>query len=161
MTTNYPKQQRRTILNLDCIPPYDIVEAMNTLIQERNNHRDTPITFKVCRVMQKVKLYLAKEKSQLAFFSSDVGYIFGVEVGKDLGVRMRGKSPHEPTFACDIVRIQSFMIYTDKVEYSSFGEPNAPLLRCFPFISNLKSGDIITTGQYMNYQIFSNFQFKR
>ena len=28
----------------------DIVEAMNTLIQERNNHRDTCITIKVSRV---------------------------------------------------------------------------------------------------------------
>ena len=33
----------------------DIVEAMNTLIQERNNHRDTCITIKVSRVTQKVK----------------------------------------------------------------------------------------------------------
>ena len=37
----------------------DIVEAMNTLIQERNNHRDTCITIKVSRVTQKVKVYLA------------------------------------------------------------------------------------------------------
>ena len=28
----------------------DIVEAMNTLIQERNNHRDTCVTIKVSRV---------------------------------------------------------------------------------------------------------------
>ena len=28
-----------------------------------------------------------------------------------------------------------------------------------PFISKLNSGDIITTGQYMNYQTFSNLQF--
>ena len=31
----------------------DIVEAMNTLIQERNNHRDTCITIKVNTVRQK------------------------------------------------------------------------------------------------------------
>ena len=37
----------------------DIAEAMNTLIQERNNHRDTCITIKVSRVKQKVKVYLA------------------------------------------------------------------------------------------------------
>ena len=32
---------------------------------------------------------------------------------------------------------------------------------CFLFISKLKSGDVITTGQYMNYQTFSNLQFRR
>ena len=46
----------------------DIVEAMNTLIQERNNHRDTCITIKVSRVTQKVKVYLANEESSLAIF---------------------------------------------------------------------------------------------
>ena len=30
----------------------DIVEAMNTLIQEQNNHKDTCITMKVSRVTQ-------------------------------------------------------------------------------------------------------------
>ena len=29
---------------------------------------------------------------------------------------MRGKEPHEPTFAYDIVRIDSIMIYTDIVD---------------------------------------------
>ena len=51
----------------------------------------------------------------------------------------------------DIVRIHSLMIYTDLIEYNNFGDTKAPLLRCFPFFSKLKSGDIITTGQYMNY----------
>ena len=31
----------------------DIVEAMNTLIQERDNHRDTCITINIGRVTQK------------------------------------------------------------------------------------------------------------
>ena len=33
----------------------DIVEAVNTLKQERNNRRDTFITIKVSRVLQEVK----------------------------------------------------------------------------------------------------------
>ena len=74
---------------------------------------------------------------------------------------MSGKGPHEPTFAYDIVRIHSLMIYTDIVEYNIVGDTKAPLLRCFPFISKLKSGDTVTTGQYMNYQTFSNLQFRR
>ena len=52
------------------------------------------------------------------------------------------------------------MIYSDLVECSIVGDTKAPLLRCFPFISKLKVGDIITTGQYMNYHTFSNLQFR-
>ena len=50
----------------------DNVEAMNTLIQERNNHRDTCFTIKVSRVTEKVKVYLANEESSLAIFSTDL-----------------------------------------------------------------------------------------
>ena len=73
---------------------------------------------------------------------------------------LRGKGPHKPEFAYDIVRIHSIMIYTDLIEYNIVGDTKAPLLRCFLFISKLKSGDILTTGQYMNYQTFSNLQFR-
>ena len=66
---------------------------------------------------------------------------------------------HEHEFAYDTVRIHSLMIYSDIVEYNIVGDTKAPLLRCFPFISKLKRGDIITSGQYMNYQTFSNLQF--
>ena len=139
----------------------DIVKAMNTLIQERNNHRDSCITIKVSSVTRKVKVFLANEESSLAIFSTDLGHIFEGDVRNDSGTLMSGKGPHEPTFAYDIVRIHSPMIYTDIVEYNIFRDIKAPLLRCFPFISKLKGGDIITTGQYMNYQTFSNLQFRR
>ena len=69
----------------------DIVEAMNTLIQERNNHRDTCITIKVSRVTQKVKVYLANEESSLASFSTDLGHIFRGDVRNDSGILMRGE----------------------------------------------------------------------
>ena len=52
------------------------------------------------------------------------------------------------------------MIYTDLIEYNIVGDTKAPLLRSFPFISNLKSGDNIITGQYMNYQTFSNLHLR-
>ena len=74
---------------------------------------------------------------------------------------MCGKGSHEPTFAYDIVRIHSIMIYTDFVKYNIVGDTKAPLPRCFPFLSKLKSCDLITTGQNMNYQTFSNLQFRR
>ena len=73
---------------------------------------------------------------------------------------LRGKGPHKLEFVYDNVRIHSLIIYTDLIEYNIVGDTKAPLLRCFPFISKLKSGDIITTEQYMNYQTFSNQQFR-
>ena len=52
------------------------------------------------------------------------------------------------------------MIYTDLIEYNIVGDTKGSLLRCLPFISKLKSGEILTTGRYMNYQAFSNLQFR-
>ena len=137
------------------------MEALNTLIQERNNHRDTCITIKVSRVTQKLQVYLAFEESSLAISSTDLGHIFEGDMRNDLGRLISGKRPHEPTFAYDIVPIHSLMTYTDIVEYNFVGDTKARLLRCFPIIIKLKSGDIITTGQYMNYQNFSNLQDRR
>ena len=138
----------------------DIVEAMNILIQEGHNHSGNCIKFKVSRKTQKVEIYLANEASGLAFFSTDLGHIFGSNVGNEFGVMLRRKGPHKPEFAYDIVRIHSLMICTDLIEYNIVDDTKAPLLRCFLFISRLKSGDIITTGQYMNYQTLSNLQFR-
>ena len=138
----------------------DIVEAMNTLIQERNNHNETCITVKVSRRTQKVVIMLAHDSSGLAFCSTALGHIFGNNVGYHFEVLMKRKGPHEPQIAYDIVRMHSLMIYSHLVEYNIVGDTKASLLRCFPFISKLKGGDIITTGQYMNYQTFSNLQFR-
>ena len=112
------------------------------------------------RRTQKVESYLANEGSGLAFFSTDLGHFFGSNVGNEFGVRLRGKGPHKPEFAYDIVRKHSLMIYTDLIEYSIVGDTKAPFLRCFLFFSKLKSRDIIPTGQCMNYQTFSNLQFR-
>ena len=79
----------------------DIVEAMNTLIQERNNHSETWITVKVSRRSQKVVIILANDTSGLAFCSTDLGHIFGNNVGNQFGVLMKGKGPHETQFAYD------------------------------------------------------------
>ena len=138
----------------------DIVEAMNKLIQERNNQNETCIRVKVSRRTQKVVIMLANDTSGLAFCSTDLGHIFGNNVGNEYGVLMKRKGPHEPDFAYDIARIHSLMINSDLVQYNIVGDTKTPLLRCFPFISKLKGGDIITTGQYMNYQTFSNLQFR-
>ena len=138
----------------------DIVEAMNILIQERHNHSENCIKVRVPRRTQKVEIYLSNEGSGLAFYSTDLGHIFGSKVGKEFGVMLRGKGPHKTKFDCDIVRIHSLMIDTDLIEYNIVRDTKAPLLRCSPFTSKLKSGDIITSGQYMNYQTFRNLQFR-
>ena len=133
---------------------------MNTLIHERHNHNENCITVKVSRRTQKVVIMLANDSSGLAFCSTELGHIFGNNVGNEFGVLMIGKSPHEPKFAYDNVRIHSLMIYSDLEEYNILGDTKITLLRCFLFISKLKGGDIITTGQYMNYLTFSNLQFR-
>ena len=133
---------------------------MNTLIQEKHNRSGNFITVKVSRRTRKVEIYLADEGSDLAFFSTDLGHTFRSNVGKEFGVMLRGKGPHKPEFAHDIVRIHGLFIYTDLVEYNIVGNTKAPLVRCFPFISKLKATDIITTGQYKNYQTFSNLHFR-
>ena len=138
----------------------DIVEAMSILIQERHNRSENRIKVKVSRKTQKVEIHLANEASGLGFISTDLGHFFGSNVGNEFGVMLRGKGTHKPEFSRDIVRKHSLMIYTDLIEYNIIGDTKAPLLRWFPSISNLKSGDIKTTGQYMNYQTFSNLQFK-
>ena len=132
-----------------------------TDIQERNNYRDTCITIKISTVTPKVKVYLANDESSLAIVSIDLGHTFGGDVRNGSVILMSGKGPHEPTFAYDTVRIHSLMIYIDIVEYKSIVDTKALLLRCFPFITKLKSGDKITTGQNMNYQTFSNLQCRR
>ena len=118
------------------------------------------IKVKVSRRTQKVEIYLANEGSGLAFINTDLGHIFGSNVGNEFGVMLRGKRPHKPDFSSDLVGIHSLMIYNDLIEYNIVGDTKAPLLRCFPFFSKLKSGDIISTGQYLNYQTFSNLQFR-
>ena len=138
----------------------DTVEAMNTLIQGGNNHNETCITVKVSRKTQKVVIMLANDTSGLSFCSTDLGHNFGNNVGNEFGVLMIRKGPHEPEFAYYIVRIHSLMIYSDLAEYNIVEDTKTPLLRCFPFISMLKGGDNTTTGQYMNYQIFSNLHFR-
>ena len=78
-----------------------------------------------------------------------------------MGVFMSGAGPHFPKFPYDIVRIHTLMIYSDIVECNIVGITKAALLRCIPFISKIKNGDIISTGQYMNYQNFPNLQFEK
>ena len=94
----------------------DIVEVMNILFQERHNHSENCIKVKIFRRLQKLEIYLAYEGSGLAFFSTDLEHISGSIVGNQFGVMLRGKGPHKPELAYDIVRIHSLMIYADLIK---------------------------------------------
>ena len=89
---------------------------MNTLIQEKHNHSENCITVQVSRRTQKVEIHLANEEFVLALFSTDLGHVFGSSVSNEFGVMLRGKGPHKPKFAYDIVRIHFLMIYTDLID---------------------------------------------
>ena len=104
----------------------DIVEAMNRLIQERNNHNETCITVRVSRRTQKGVIMLANDTSGVAFCSTDLGHILGNNVGNEVGVLMIGKGPLEPEFAYDLVRNHSLLIYSDLVEYNIVGDTKVP-----------------------------------
>ena len=96
---NFQNLRQPTVSNLVYTLPTHIVEAMNTLIQERNNHNETCITVKVSRRTKKVVIMLANDSSRLAFCSNDLGHIFGNNVGNEFGVLMIEKGPHEPEIA--------------------------------------------------------------
>ena len=120
---------------------------MNLLIHNKKNDNTTWIGKKAdCRT-QKVAFSPVNEESSLVICSIDLGHLFAGIVRINRGILMLGKGPQKPLFAYDIVGIHSPMIYTDIVEYNIVWDPKAHLLRCFPFISNVKSGDVITTGQ--------------
>ena len=104
---------------------------MNTLIQERNNHSENCITVKVSRRTQKKLDLPCQGKICSCIFIKDLGHFFGSKVGNDYGVMLRGKGPHKPEIAYEIVRIHPVMMYTDLIEYNIVGETTAPLMRCF------------------------------
>ena len=117
----------------DCLEPGlyssvpDIVEAMKLLTQEKNNHHENCITVKVSRRTQKIELPLISDDSSLVIFSTDLGNLFGGDVGDVKGILMRGKGPHEPKFAYNSFRIHSLMIYTDIAEYNIVGDKSSPI----------------------------------
>ena len=72
---------------------------------------------------------------------------------------LRGKGPHTTEFVYEFSRLHSLLIHTDLNEYVTVATRR--LLCCvFSFFSKLKAGDIITTGQWMNYQTINNLQFR-
>ena len=143
----------------------DIVVAMNNKIREcvgAQTFEYNGIYVSVDKITQKVAVHLPENPSVFIIRSSDLNYIFSCDLEQNqTGVIMKGKGPHNPQYSYDIITIHSLMIYSVIVEYNIVGDTKTPLLRCIPFISKVKSGDIISTEQYMNHQSFTILQFKK
>ena len=137
----------------------DIVNEMNRKIQEREKYEKTSIKLHVNKITQRISLSIPNQNSLLVIFSANLCHVFGCEEA----VYCMGVFTSEagPKFNYDIVRIHTLMIYSDVVGYNIVGNTKAALLRCIPFISKVKNGHIISTGQYMNYQKFPTLQFKK
>ena len=83
--------------------------------------------------------------------SAVLSHIFGCDLEQNqTGVIMKRKGPHCPQYSYDIIRIHSLIINSDIIEYNIVGDTKTPLLRCIPFISKVKNGDIKSTGQYIS-----------
>ena len=138
----------------------DIFVAMNNKIRERLSAQAfeyNGIYVSVDKITQKVAGHLFENQSVFIIQSADLSHIFGCDLEQNqTGVRMKGKGPHYPQYSYDIIRIHSLMIYSDNKEYNIVCETKTPLLRCIRFISKVKSGKIVSSGQYMNYQSFTN-----
>ena len=108
-----------------------IVEAMNNFIQEKYNQSESCITVEVTGRTQKLQIYLANKGCGLAHFSTDLGHVSGSNVGNEFRVMLRGKRPHIPKTADNLLRIHSLMIYTGLIEYNIDDDTKVSLLRCF------------------------------
>ena len=142
----------------------DIVVARNNKIRERLGaqvFKYNGIYVSVDKIKQKVAVHLPENQSVFIIQSADLSHIFGCDLEQNqTGVIMKEKGPHYPQYSYDLIRKHSIMICSHIIEYNIVGDTKTPLLRCIPFISKVKSGDIISTGQYMSYQSFTNLRFK-
>ena len=145
----------------------DIVVAMNNKIRERLGAKAfeyNGVYVSVDKITQRVAVHLLENQSVFIIQSSGLSHTFGCDLEQNqTGVIMKRKRPHYPQYSYDIIRIHSLMIYSDIIDYNIVGDTETPLLRCIPFISKVKSGGIISTGQYMKFtgQSFINLKFEK
>ena len=64
----------------------------------------------------------------------------GSIVGKDLGIMLRGKKPHKPEIAHDILCIQSSVIFTNPIEYKLLAIPRLFVALLSLYIKTKSSG---------------------
>ena len=84
------------------------MEAMNTLIRSIHNHTENSMEVQVSgRTQKKNQFHLANEGSGLAFFGTDLGHAFGINVGKDFHVLLRGE---ELTSQCLFLTLSAYIV---------------------------------------------------
>ena len=120
----------------------DIVEAMNTLIQEQHNRNESFKTAKVSRRVEKAEIDFANEAFGLSFFSTDSGHIFGKDIDLEFGVVLREKRPHKQKYAHHIVSIHLLMLYTDLIQYNIVRYTKAPFCDALPSFQRKKPGTL-------------------
>ena len=158
---NLQSRQNSTIWNLVFILPLRMLLNPWTVSFKKDTITAKIVSKSTClEERKKNEIHLANEESGLAFFRTDLGHFFGCIISNEPGVMLRRKGPHKPEFAYNPVRIPSLIRYVNLIQYIIVGNTKAPLLRCFLIGSKPKVGDILTTGQYMNYHIFSKLPFK-
>ena len=128
----------------------DIVVAMNNKVRNRigaQKYEYNGIYVSVDKITQKIALHLPEDQSVFIIQSADLTLIFGCDLEQNqTGVIMKGKELRYPQYSYDIIRIHSLLVYSDIIEYNIVGDTKTPLLRCIPYISKVKNGDIISTG---------------
>ena len=143
----------------------DIVIALNDKNRKgigAQKYEYNEIYVSVDKITQKIAIHLPEDHSVFIIQNADLCNIFGCDLEQNqTGVIMKEKRPHYPQYSYDIMRKDSLVIYSDIIECNIVGDTKTPLLRCTPFISKLKNGDILSTGQYMNYQSFTYLKFKK
>ena len=137
----------------------DRVEVVKKLVQKQQNHSKICMSAGISKNVKSWNLR-CNWKIWSRIFSTDLGHMFEMNSGNEFRVMWRGTGPHEPRFPHDLVPIDLLKMYTVLIEYNSASDTKAPLLRFTPFNSKLKPEDVITTGQYMNYQTFRNSKFR-
>ena len=131
-----------------------IVKTMNTFNKERRIHTETSIAVKLSQKTQNFDIQPANEGSGHAFYSTDLCFISGSNVGNNCRVFSRKRGPRKPVFTQNLDSLLYLKIQADLIEYNIVGDTEVPLLHSFSNNSRLKYRDITTTGQYMNYQTF-------
>ena len=91
------------------------------LLQEEHSHSEILLELKCLGERKNVEYYLANEGSGLEFSSTNLAHIFRGTDSTEFGVMFKGKIPHLLEIAHNNVRIHSFLIYTDLIEYNIVG----------------------------------------
>ena len=92
----------------------NIVEAVNTLIQLRDNHIEKCIT--------------------VTFLTTHIRRVFASNVGNSFSVLLRRKGPEKPEYVYDIHRVNSFILFACLFELKTLGSKRllcSSTLPCF------------------------------